>query len=422
MPALLPQALLVIYLAKPAQTTLTKVHNPWVNLYCGTRSFSSGAEMTKLTEIVTPGVLALGVVIAFNFAFASQTYAASFDALYTFGDSTVDSGWWSGAINGQCGPVAAPCATGSSTFDAKIASAIAAGGTGAPVGVGLMNTQILASYYGLTSTPANQPGGTNYAISGSLSAVAGGSGNLNPNPNLPSTVGQIFNYLGAPVQTADPSALYLVSSGGNDVTYAQNNFGTLSSQENFLANQAASLASAIQSLQLAGAHNLVVNGLQGSGTLATFFTTTLFSDLSGLGVNFIGADIAGLIQNVEANPTAYGIAVGFQFPGVPGSATDSACVAGLGATGWGQFCANSTMTSDYHSHLRATDSEQTSFWSDDQHLSAAGQLIEAKYEFGLIQANINPTPLPTALPLFATGLGSLVLLSRRRKRKAALTF
>jgi hypothetical protein len=32
--------------------------------------------------------------------------------------------------------------------------------------------------------------------------------------------------------------------------------------------------------------------------------------------------------------------------------------------------------------------------------------------------NITPTPLPAALPLFATGLGALGLLGWRRKRKA----
>jgi hypothetical protein len=46
--------------------------------------------------------------------------------------------------------------------NALIASAINNGGTGAPVGVGLMNTQILAGMLGLTALPANQPGGTNY--------------------------------------------------------------------------------------------------------------------------------------------------------------------------------------------------------------------------------------------------------------------
>jgi len=288
---------------------------------------------------------------------------------------------------------------------------------GAPVGVGLMNTQILAAKYGLTSIPANQPGGTNYAISGSLSVVTNGAGNLNANTNLPSTVGQISGYLGASITTpkADPNALYLISSGGNDVTYAQTNFSG-SAQTNYLSSQAQTLAGEIQTLQLAGAKNIVVNGLQGSGMLATDFTTDLFSDLTVLGVKFVGADIAGLIQTVENNPTLYGFTTATVFPGVPGSGTGSACVAGLGATGWGQWCADSTTPDPDHSHLRAVDSEQTSFWSDDQHLSAAGQAIEANYEFDLIESNID-TPLPAALPLFATGLGALGLLARRRKRK-----
>jgi uncharacterized protein (TIGR03118 family) len=38
--------------------------------------------------------------------------------------------------------------------------------------------------------------------------------------------------------------------------------------------------------------------------------------------------------------------------------------------------------------------------------------------FGAIQV---ATPIPAALPLFATGLGALGLLARRRKRKAAAT-
>ena len=53
------------------------------------------------------------------------TDANAYTQLDVFGDSTVDSGWWAGALNGQCGAVAAPCTTGNSTKDAKIQAAIA---------------------------------------------------------------------------------------------------------------------------------------------------------------------------------------------------------------------------------------------------------------------------------------------------------
>jgi hypothetical protein len=41
-------------------------------------------------------VLTLGIVCA------SQAAADPFNQFISFGDSTVDSGWWSGALNGSC--------------------------------------------------------------------------------------------------------------------------------------------------------------------------------------------------------------------------------------------------------------------------------------------------------------------------------
>src|SRR5689334_15798299 len=148
--------------------------------------------------------------------FSSAASATTYTQLDVFGDSTVDSGWWVGALVGQCGPVTGPCEAAGNTgspqdlnFDTKVADARAAGGSGAPVGVGEMNTQYLATMLGLTAAPANQPGGTNYAISGSKDAPSGslGLGNLHANPNLPSTVQQIALYLAQNGGKASPTAL-----------------------------------------------------------------------------------------------------------------------------------------------------------------------------------------------------------------------
>jgi hypothetical protein len=41
------------------------------------------------------------VVLAFGLFCASQAAADSFNEFISFGDSSVDSGWWSGALQGQ---------------------------------------------------------------------------------------------------------------------------------------------------------------------------------------------------------------------------------------------------------------------------------------------------------------------------------
>ena len=105
------------------------------------------------------------VVLALGIVWASQAAADPFNQLVSFGDSTLDSGWWSGALQGQCDSATTPCTTGSTFKNTVIGNAIALGGgvVGAPVGVGLMNTQVLAGSLNLpalSALPANQ-GGTN---------------------------------------------------------------------------------------------------------------------------------------------------------------------------------------------------------------------------------------------------------------------
>lgn len=357
---------------------------------------------------------------------ASAASAAPFNEFASFGDSSIDSGWWAGALQGSCDGAPSPCTTGSVGKDTRIENAIANGGTGAPVGVvpvgvGRSSAELLANKYGLTALPANQSGGTNYAIAGATSAatVANGNiGNLNNNTTLPSTAQQISNYLTSHGGAANAQALYLISSGGNDVTYALDNFGTLSSRENFLSGQALALAHAIDNIQIDGGQHILVQGLAGSGTLPTFFTSTLFSDLSGLGVNFIGADIKSLVQTVQALPIAYGFTASTVFPGVPGTGTGSACVwtGNSTLTGWGQWCADTTVPSTSHAYLASADAEQTSFYSDDQHFSAAGNELVADYDFSLV------TPAGVPGPIVGAGLPGLLagfaMLAWYRKRRA----
>ena len=373
------------------------------------------ANILRTNEVVVPLSAHRVSLVAVVFVLASGcTSAQAFTQLDVFGDSTVDSGWWAGALSGQCGAVAAPCTSGNPTFDAKVQAAIAAGGTGAPVGVGLMNTQILATDLGLTAIPANQPGGTNYAISGSKDAVSGGLGNLQPNPNLPSTVQQISNYLVQNSGVASPTALYLISSGGNDITYANNNFTTLANKETYLTSQVGSLVAEIKTLQTSGAQNFLVHNVYGTGTLANFYNAALVSDLAAAGVTVTLSDIQSLVGTVEANPTVYGFTAATVMPGVPGSTTGSACVAGAGATGWGQFCGSTTTPNPNFAHLRAANSEQTSFFSDDEHFSAAGQLIEANYDFSLLQGGV---PEPSTWAMMILGFGGVGFMAYRRKSK-----
>jgi hypothetical protein len=135
-------------------------------------------------------------------------------------------------------------------------------------------------------------------------------------------------------------------------------------------------------------------------------------------VNFTLADIQSLVNIVETNPTNYGFTAATVLPGVAGQQNpSSACAAGAGTSGWGQFCGNTTTQQSNFAHLRAADAEQTSFFSDDQHFSAAGQLIEANYDFSLLQGSV---PEPSTWAMMLLGFAGVGFMAYRRKSKPAL--
>jgi outer membrane lipase/esterase len=297
----------------------------------------------------------------------SNALAQNYNQFVAFGDSTTDSGW-----------LANPAyKLGVSGFDNATAAAVAAGGNAHWTGPGPNNSQILAGFFGLTANPANTPGGSNYAIGGSFDSSGPAPAytqytNFNqialsapvPNPALPSTSQQIDNYLAWVGGHANPDALYLVSSFGNDgLAAAFLGLSPAAALTYFLADEQA-LANRIAALQAAGARYIIVANQYG-GFAGKLIEDNLWTDLAALGVKFIPADTNAVIAAVAANPAPFGII--YTSPAQP------ACTTLLAL-----WCT----TAD----LVAPNALQTHLFADGAHLTEAGQIIIADYYFSLLTA------------------------------------
>jgi outer membrane lipase/esterase len=126
---------------------------------------------------------------------AAPAQAQSFNQMLVFGDSTVDSGFFK----------ALPNPGGGTPFNTAWAAAVAAG-AGAPTSSpGLMNSQLLAGYFGLTANPSNQPGGTNFATSGAKNLAVNDGTNGGFQQAIP-VVTQINDYLRLGPISSEPMA------------------------------------------------------------------------------------------------------------------------------------------------------------------------------------------------------------------------
>lgn len=219
--------------------------------------------------------------------------------------------------------------------------------------------QLVASYYGFNQTNS-LAGGSNYAFGG---ACIQSSATAPPgHPGLPLCVNsdaaglaftrvpnQITTYLARPGGggAADPNALYTLWAGANDI-FAPLGAGAWTSQAQIGAGVlpiAGAFTTQAARLQAAGANYIVVFNLPDLGRTpqfiaagstaagaATFaavsYNSALNAGLATLGDGIIAINTFGLVNEVLANPTAFGItnvtgiACG---PGVPGVVTSVAC-------------------------------------------------------------------------------------------------
>ncbi len=325
----------------------------------------------------TWGCIPVALFALTGFGVPEAANAGGLNQFIGFGDSTMDSGYFryqsTGGSPGAGGPGSA------AALDAAIARTVAAGGTGAFVGPGVVDTIQLAARFGLLALPSTIPGGagTNYA-NGSAQTVSTTAGNGYANGlynNVP-IVSQISNYLAATHNVANPNALYMISFGGNDLTWLRT-LGTSLSPQVYIQSLATALTAGVANLQAAGARTIMVLNVYsyarvvGPGGIvapadaidvneAATYSADVWSGLRAAGVNFIPADVEGVLKYVSQNPTRFGFSVATEFTSSPACGNTSSLVCGP-------------------SQLVAPNAEQTYLWSDPHHLTTAGQTIEADY-------------------------------------------
>jgi len=227
------------------------------------------------------------VASAVALACSAGTASAQFSANYVFGDSLSDAGQF---------------------------------GSRFTTNPGLTAPMYVGERFGLTTSPSFT-GGTAYAV--------GGARVNTTNPGTPSTVPYqtVAQQVTAYLQTgpADPSALYQISGGGNDLlAYAQAFLAgqiTQAQLQGGVIQAAADLATQVGRLQAAGAQNIVLLGLPDPGKspfattpalgaqltqLGDLFNTTLNAGLAAGNLRVINFNYAGVQREVLANPAAYG--------------------------------------------------------------------------------------------------------------------
>lgn len=238
----------------------------------------------------------------------SAAHAVSYDRLYVFGDSLVDSG------------NAAIASPGSAPASGRFSN-------------GYNFADDLSAALGFGPATAFLAGGTNYAVGGATATTTGPVPVFPPVPGsslVPPSLGQqIANFYEPSVASGvrpaiDPNSLVLVTIGGNDVR------AILEGKPITIGGAAAAVQSGLSELIADGARNIVVVGLPdigkipsvlAAGSAASVAGTQLSLALNSTYAQIVGGlsaslgsagsielfDLFGLQHQIIANPTAFGV-------------------------------------------------------------------------------------------------------------------
>ena len=302
--------------------------------------------MRTVTKSFWAAAFAIGLCLA------SGPAAAQFGQFYFFGDSLSDAGSFKPVL---------PPGTGKFTTNP-----------------GPIWAEVLAQRYGSTATPANQ-GGNDYAEGGARVTQLPGFPASPPTGTATPVSVQVQQFLAK--GAVDPHGLYSVWAGANDLFVqlglAQAGAITPTQLQTNLATAAVQLVQQVGILNAAGARYIMVFNLpdvgstpfgRGSGqgasitALSSFFNSTLSTGLDALHVDLIRLNIFSLLNEVVANPAAYGFT----------NATSPAC------TVPSLVCTSSTLVDP--------NAAKTYVFADSVHPTTAGHQLIADYAASVIEA------------------------------------
>ncbi|MBK6980600.1 MAG: SGNH/GDSL hydrolase family protein [Betaproteobacteria bacterium] len=312
--------------------------------------------------------------------------AAQFSNVVVFGDSLSDAGYYRPFLSGLGLPSSVVATLGRFTTNP-----------------GPVWSELVAGYYGASTAPSNA-GGSIFAQGGAT--VATNSPSTPPGFAQRPVSTQITEYLARSGGSADPDALHAVWAGGNDFL---NNFtllgaGTIT-QAQFQTNLLAAAGAEVQQvgrLYAAGARYVMVFALPNLGitpfaigtgaanaasatAASAGYNTTLYTGLVSAGLRAIPVDVFTLLNEIKANPAAYGFS----------NTTGIACgpFPPITTSGSSQFCGPT--------NLVAAGADQSYLFADGVHPTTGAHRIVADFATSLIEG-------PTAYSM----LGEVALRTR----------
>ena len=239
-------------------------------------------------------------------ACASPPAAISYSAVYAFGDSLVDSGNTQKVAEGFAVPRdPAPVALG--YFDGRFSN-------------GPVYSDLLHDHFVGGNMVESTLGGTNYAFGG-----ARGQDN-SPRDPIPDLGAQVALYLEDVGGVADPTALYLINAGGNDVRDI-----LLGVPGSDVSGAVAQIVGAVSALSAAGANHFLVVGVGNVGgipetiargpaaesagrSMSEGFNAALFRALMAPGLPSVHTlDPIPIGDAVQDSPAAYGLPADLDF-------------------------------------------------------------------------------------------------------------